>query len=195
MRDLTQTFVKVDKKAPARLQGPVPQEQLQIGDLAKITGKTARALRHYEELGLLDPDHRTAGGFRIYGQDAVARLHWIAKLQTVGFTLNRIQDLAQVARKGDLPRVALDAVRETFLRQLESLQAKIQRLRQLEADLCAALGYLDGCQRCQTHIAKMDDCRTCASHGGVSPPDLVRGISGFSKNEKATQPIQRRGDL
>ena len=39
---------------------------LRIGDLAEKTGKTKRALRLYEEMGLLVPSDRTSGGFRLY---------------------------------------------------------------------------------------------------------------------------------
>ena len=41
-----------------------PPADLKIGDLAKATGKTQRALRLYEEMGLLAPSERTLGGFR-----------------------------------------------------------------------------------------------------------------------------------
>ena len=51
-----------------RLGASVPD--LKIGDLARATGKTQRALRLYEEMGLLVPSERTVGGFRVYGCDA-----------------------------------------------------------------------------------------------------------------------------
>ncbi len=39
---------------------------LKVGELAKRTGKTVRAVHLYEELGLLDPAVRSKGGFRLY---------------------------------------------------------------------------------------------------------------------------------
>jgi MerR family copper efflux transcriptional regulator len=64
---------------------------MKIGELARKTGKTPRALHLYEEMGLLQPPERTEGGFRLYGPDEVARVYWIAKLQDMGFSLPQIQ--------------------------------------------------------------------------------------------------------
>jgi DNA-binding transcriptional MerR regulator len=57
-----------------------------IGELAAATGVTARALRYYEEQGLLDAE-RTPGGYRRYGPRAVTRVRNIRTLHAVGFTL------------------------------------------------------------------------------------------------------------
>ena len=48
----------------------VSVEKLTIGTLAKKTGKTTRALRFYEEQGLIEPAERTPGGFRLYSHQA-----------------------------------------------------------------------------------------------------------------------------
>src|SRR5512141_3491324 len=69
-----------------------PDSQLmRVGELAKAVGKTVRAMHLYEELGLLEPRSRSEGGFRMYGPEAVDRIHWIVKLQAIGFTLAEIQ--------------------------------------------------------------------------------------------------------
>src|SRR3954469_10232050 len=66
---------------------------LRVGELAKRTGKTVRALHLYEELGLLSPIHRSKGGFRLYAPSAVERVDWISKLQDAGFSLHQLRDL------------------------------------------------------------------------------------------------------
>ena len=53
---------------------------LRVGELAKRTGKTVRAVHLYEELGLLAPAVRSKGGFRLYPGKAVKRIDWIQKL-------------------------------------------------------------------------------------------------------------------
>src|SRR5688500_14978770 len=80
---------------------PVPtaaggEPRLKIGDLARLTGRTVRALRLYEELGLLNPGNRTEGGFRMYADEAVSQVHWIGKLQDLGFTLPAIAELVNM---------------------------------------------------------------------------------------------------
>jgi hypothetical protein len=49
-------------------------EELRVGDVARLAGKTVRALHLYEELGILEPTLRSKGGFRLYNHDAVRRV-------------------------------------------------------------------------------------------------------------------------
>ena len=49
---------------------------LKVGDLAKRTGLTVRALHHYDSIGLLRPTGRSDSGYRLYSRDDVARLKW-----------------------------------------------------------------------------------------------------------------------
>jgi DNA-binding transcriptional MerR regulator len=104
---------------------------LRIGDLAKKTGKTQRALRLYEELGLLTPSERTSGGFRLYGVEAIARVEWIGKLQELGFTLEQIQHLVATISEERVPKEAMGQVRGLFLQKLDDVAAQIARLSQL----------------------------------------------------------------
>lgn len=56
--------------------GPAMSEQqwLKVGDAARATGLTVRALHHYDESGLVRPSERTAAGHRLYGMRDLARL-------------------------------------------------------------------------------------------------------------------------
>ena len=49
---------------------------MRVGELAKAVGKTVRAMHLYEELGLLEARARSEGGFRLYGPEAIDRIHW-----------------------------------------------------------------------------------------------------------------------
>ena len=57
---------------------------LRVGQLAERVGKSTRALRLYEQMGILLPHSRTATGYRMYGEDAINQLMWIDKLQSLG---------------------------------------------------------------------------------------------------------------
>src|SRR5579859_6188607 len=77
-------------------EGAVDRRQLlQIGDLARETGKTVRAIHLYEELGLLAPAARSKGRFRLYAREASVRIRWIARLQEMGFSLADIQTVVR----------------------------------------------------------------------------------------------------
>ncbi|MGV9250040.1 MerR family transcriptional regulator [Streptomyces sp. NPDC003697] len=63
---------------------------MQIGELAKATGTTARALRHYEQAGLISSE-RTPNGYRLYDERAVVRVRNIRYLLTAGLTLDDVR--------------------------------------------------------------------------------------------------------
>src|ERR1700743_2960230 len=87
---------------------------MRVGELAKAVGKTVRAMHLYEELGLLEPATRSEGGFRLYGPDAVDRIHWIVKLQAIGFTLAEIQGFVRDFKGAHSGREATARVRALF---------------------------------------------------------------------------------
>ncbi len=66
---------------------------LKVGDLARSTGLTVRALHHYDEIGLLRPSGRSDSGYRLYCEADVARLHAIQALRHLGLALAEIGPL------------------------------------------------------------------------------------------------------
>jgi DNA-binding transcriptional MerR regulator len=58
-----------------------------VGELARRTGVSVRALHHYDEIGLLSPSHRTESGYRLYTEADVMRLQQIRSLRTLGLSL------------------------------------------------------------------------------------------------------------
>lgn len=65
------------------------ERRFKVGELARATGLSVRALRHYDELGLLVPSERTGGGHRLYGEDDVHRLYRIVALRSLGLSWRR----------------------------------------------------------------------------------------------------------
>jgi len=149
---------------------------LKVGELARKTSKSIRALRLYEERGLLRP-LRSEGGFRLYGPDQVARVYWISKLQDMGFSLAQIESLLRTVESRERAPDAMEALRELFRGRLSGTRAQIDRLVQLERDLTESLAYLEGCRVCTTEH-DIDGCATCDSpvHVDVVPPSLVAGV-------------------
>lgn len=61
-----------------------------VGELARLTGVTVRALHHYDEIGLVRPSQRTAAGYRLYGDADVLRLHQVLLFRELGLPLEEI---------------------------------------------------------------------------------------------------------
>jgi MerR family copper efflux transcriptional regulator len=150
---------------------------LKIGELAKKTGKTVRAIHLYEELGLLSPSVRSKGGFRLYSGRAATRIEWIQKLQDMGFSLTEIKAFLRGWEDCDAAPKAMDRVREIFADKLRETQETIARLTHLVTELNDTLSYMDSCRSCEpTH--SQAECGTCGIHGhGGKAPLLVEGIS------------------
>lgn len=150
--------------------------RLKIGELARKTGKSVRALRHYEELGLLRAS-RSDGGFRLYGPDELARVYWISKLQDMGFSLSQVQGLINTVESSDSAPQAMQSLRELFRSRLQRTRDQVERLLQLERDLGESLAYLEGCRACSSEH-DLDSCSSCDSpaHADTHTPSLVAGV-------------------
>jgi DNA-binding transcriptional MerR regulator len=91
-----------------------------IGDFSKFSKVSVRMLRHYDQLGLLQPAHvDPATEYRFYTADQLPRLHRIIALQDIGFTLEQIRGL--LARP-----VSAEEMRGMLLLKQADLQNKVQ---------------------------------------------------------------------
>ncbi len=109
-----------------------------IGEVARASGTTVRALRHYDAIGLLSASERTASGHRRYTGDDVRRLYRVRALRTLGLSLEEIADV--LANSTD-DLAAMRGLLTAQLRELEAHGARIQRLTQR---LHGLLGQIDG---------------------------------------------------
>lgn len=151
---------------------------LRIGDLARLSGKTVRAIHLYEELGLLHPATRSTGGFRLYERSALDRVRWISLLHGVGFSLQEMSELLHSWWSAELGPGAMERLRGLFARKLEETRAAVARYQQLERELTQGLAYLETCRVCATPDVKVNGCVHCGQdHGMAREPALVAGIT------------------
>jgi DNA-binding transcriptional MerR regulator len=81
----------------ADTEANTPAETAQIDEVAARTGLTKRALRYYEEIGLLDRPTRTGGNYRQYTERDIARLESIKRWrELLGFSLSDIRELVRM---------------------------------------------------------------------------------------------------
>ncbi len=105
-----------------------------IGELARATGLTVRALHHYDQLGLLVPSERSFAGYRLYGESDVRRLYRIVALRGLGL---RLDDIGAVLDGGG------PGLGETVARQLEGVDRQLEDLRRARGRLAAIRAVLD----------------------------------------------------
>jgi MerR family transcriptional regulator, copper efflux regulator len=78
-------------------------EQLQIGEVAARTELSIKTIRHYDEVGLVVPSARSAGGFRLYTSTDVGRLLAIRRMKPLGFSLDEMRELLSALDTLDAP--------------------------------------------------------------------------------------------
>jgi DNA-binding transcriptional MerR regulator len=107
-----------------------------IGELARRAGVKAQTVRYYETLGLLSPVQRRASGYRSYGSQTLEELRFIRKAQSLGFSLDDVRQILDVARAGRPPCARVLAIAE---KHLVDLDRRIRQLSELRNDLGRAV--------------------------------------------------------
>lgn len=110
----------------------------QIGQVAERTSLSIRTIRHYDEVGLIVPSDRSAGGFRLYTEQDVQRLLLVRKMKPLGFSLEEmrtlldaVEALADTSTHAEA-RAAAKAIVLVYHQQAE------QRCGRLRSELVAA---------------------------------------------------------
>ncbi|MCW2815913.1 MAG: MerR family transcriptional regulator [Nocardioides sp.] len=82
----------VERAAPAdRPAERTTSGFMHIGEVATRTQLSLRSLRHWEEVGLLQPSGRTHGGFRLYTEHDVDKILFIRRMKPLGFSLEQMK--------------------------------------------------------------------------------------------------------
>lgn len=105
-----------------------------IGEVAEISGMSLRTLRHYDDVGLLTPSGRSAGGFRLYTDEDVERLMLIRRMKPLGFSIEQMRELLELT----------DALAEgTHPAPLEKIEAMLADARERREKLARKVEMAD----------------------------------------------------
>jgi DNA-binding transcriptional MerR regulator len=107
---------------------------LTVGDLADRVGVSTRAIKHWENKGIIDPDMRSEGGFRLYSEIYIYLCNLIKDLQLFGYTLDEIKEISDLFRyyltiKNDLNAYSNEENRKILNKMLEHIQALFERMK------------------------------------------------------------------
>jgi DNA-binding transcriptional MerR regulator len=156
---------------------PTDPTLLRINEVAAETGLTTRAIRYYEEIGLLAPAARSDGDYRLYDASDLDRLQFIRSLRDdAGFSLSQIGQLLEddAARERNRERFRQtgdrDERRELLLEsrartahQIQILETKAARLATMIEEARTRARHLDA------HLVELDG-------GPVTHPERVKAI-------------------
>ncbi|WP_181363093.1 MerR family transcriptional regulator [Sulfoacidibacillus thermotolerans] len=114
------------------------KELFSVEDVAKKLGITARTLHYYEEVGLIVPSSRTAGGHRLYAQDVVEKLAYILRIKdSLGYSLQEIRNVLAAQETLDRLRESYQSGSETERQQIidESIELMTTILQHIDEKL------------------------------------------------------------
>lgn len=111
--------------------------QLSIGELAKNTGVSVRAIRHYDNQGLLTSS-RSCNGYRWFPQQAVAQVRQIQRLIVIGFTIAEIRSFPDCMRLIEGASLCPETL-ELRDEKLKKVEQQITELERQRARLMATL--------------------------------------------------------
>jgi Cu(I)-responsive transcriptional regulator len=111
-----------------------------IGDLARQTGYAVQTVRYYEQTGLMPEPPRTSGGQRRYTEEHLRRLTFIRHARDLGFEIEDIRSLLDLASEPQQPCASVDAIARAHLSAIDQKIAALQALRKEISDMLANCG-------------------------------------------------------
>lgn len=121
---------------------------LTIGQLSKATGVKPVTIRFYEKNGLMGSPSRTGGNYRSYGSAELARLSFICRARKLGFNLDQVRQLLELADARGPDCSSVDGI---AARHLEEVDRKLADLTALRRELAAVISSCSG--------GSVTDCR------------------------------------
>ena len=130
----------------------MPQEHMQIGEVAERPGLSLRTIRYYGEVGLAEPSARSQGGFRLYTEDDVARLLLLRQMKPLGLSLEQMRDLLVILNDVECTDGAAgDAARSRLALYADAAQA---RAAELQHQLDQVLAFTERLQTAGGHPSR-----------------------------------------
>jgi DNA-binding transcriptional MerR regulator len=161
----------------------------QIAEVADRSGFTPATLRYYEDIGLVRPAARTEAGYRLYDDDSLQRLRFIARAKQLGCSLDEIAELSKAWDGGQCAHVQ-ERLRATVDAKVIESQRQIAELTILTADLQRAAAGL----RADPVNGACDDTCGCVTDTGGAAGSTLTAVPLLAKVDAAAPAEDACGD-
>lgn len=112
------------------------RKQYTISQLAHAAGVPTTTLRYYERIGLIEPEDRSAGNYRLYSEESLRKLKFIRAAQSIGFTLDDVRALLGVQ---DGSMASCREVQALVAARLGDIESRLRDLRHVQRVLKQSL--------------------------------------------------------
>lgn len=161
---------------------------MRIGQVARMSGLSIKAIRHYEAVGVLPAPLRSERGYRLYGQQDLRRLRLVKVARQLGFRLREASALVNLADAGCCATVrpGIRTLVDEKLRQIDGLMMDLQNLKSHLMDYAGRLP------------AGAEDVLSCAPDSCVPEVEapivvLVEGVSQNGRFPMAGRGVRPKG--
>jgi MerR family copper efflux transcriptional regulator len=132
---------------------------MNIGEAAQSSGLSAKMVRYYESIGLIQPALRAESGYRVYDDGDIHTLRFIRRARGLGFSIDETSELLALWR--DKTRASAD-VKSFALKHVRELEVKIEELQAMCRTLTHLAGHCHGDARPDCPI--LDDMAKVSSN-------------------------------
>ncbi len=130
---------------------------MNISEASKGSGVSAKAIRYYESINLIQPARRAGNGYRDFSDEDVHMLRFIARARGLGFSVAEVSDLLALYKDKSRASAQVRSLAETAIGRIEGKIAELQSISAVLSDLVA---------RC--HGDDRPDCPILDDLSGVS---------------------------
>ena len=102
---------------------------LKIGEVSARSGLSVKALRYYDDIGIVRPHQRTRSGYRLYNPDVLKHLAFVRSAQALGLSLGEIREVIAMRDRGEAPCSHVLALIQRRAEELDERIAELQGLR------------------------------------------------------------------
>ena len=159
---------------------------MRIGDLAKRAGTTMRTIRYYEERGLIEPARRSKGGFRLYHEEELRKLHLIRRLKILDIPLAQVKAFFDERQRGRTAAEIAPSLQEVLREHLREMERRIAQYRAMQDSARETIEILEACARCP-HEPSPGVCRLCpVLSARATIPLHMEAVIEAGRREEAT---------
>jgi len=154
---------------------------LTISQLARRSGVPASTLRYYEKIGVIPPPTRSGSGYRLYDEQAPARLAFVQRAKALGVELDDLSDLVKLW-DGEECAPVQERLRSMVHQQRAATRERLEELTQLATDL-DAVGASIGDAACGPDCACLQPAAATRSELPIAPDRLVGAACTLNSDE------------
>src|SRR5690606_31819463 len=125
---------KATNRLPGRANPPTSgmlekEPAMNIGTAARQSGVSAKTIRYYESIGLIEPAERTASGYRVYHRHDVETLRFVQRARSLGFPLEEVGSLLALWRDRGRSSAEVKALAAHRVGDIERKMAELAEMR------------------------------------------------------------------